>query len=138
MNMNVSAQGMPAPGAGFADQVARIDAFKVFVRALPSWAAKYNSSVSFTFQATAEGVEVNFGLPESAAKNPKMADEVIQRLMDVERMMQLELLVDQLRNAGVAPEVLDPMIEEANQLAQRLFPDGSVELNDPDFLKESR
>ena len=133
MDVDVSAQGMPAPGAGFAEQVSRIDAFKVFVRALPSWAAKYNASVSFTFRATAQGVEIDFGLPERVAQNPKMADEVIERLQEVEKMMQLELLVDQMRNAGVGPEVLDPMINQANELAKKLFPTGSVELDEPNF-----
>lgn len=118
--MDIQAHNMPAPGAGFAGQVAQIDALKVFARALPAWAKKNKSSVSITMVATEDGLEINLGLPPSAT--PSMADDVIGVLRQVERMAQLELLVDQMRNAGVAPEVLDPMIQEAEEIAARLFP----------------
>lgn len=113
---------MPAPGAGFAAQVAEIEAFKVFARVLPAWSAQNNTTVSFSMKASAEGLEINLGLPASAT--PQMADSIIAMLKDAERMSQLELLVDQMRNAGVAPEVLDPMIREAEDLAFKLFPRG--------------
>ena len=118
--MDIQAHNMPAPGAGFAGQVAQIDALKVFARALPAWARKNKSSVSISMVATEEGLEINLGLPASAT--PTMADEVINMLREAERMAQLELLVDQMRNAGVAPEVIDPMIHEAEEIATRLFP----------------
>lgn len=118
--MEIEAENMPAPGAGFAAQVAQIDAFKVFSRALPVWVAKHGLSVSVSFVANADGVMINLGLPERAT--PQMADSVISLIKDAERMSQLELLVDQMRNVGVAPEVLDPMIREAEELAERLFP----------------
>lgn len=121
--MEIEAENMPAPGAGFAAQVAEIEALKVFSRALPVWVAKHGTSVSVSFFATEEGVMINLGLPEHAT--PQMADDVIATLRDAERMSQLELLVDQMRNVGVAPEVLDPMIKEAEDLAQRLFPKNS-------------
>ena len=111
---------MPAPGAGFAGQVAQIDALKVFARALPVWAKRYQTSVSISLMATEEGLEINLGMPASAT--PAMADQVIQIIREAERMFQLELLVDQMRNAGVAPEVIDPMIKEAEEIAARLFP----------------
>ena len=120
MSVEVEAQNMPAPGAGFAHQVSQIDAFKVFARALPAWSQHNNTTVSISMTASAEGLEINLGLPASAT--PQMADDVIQMLMESERMGHLELLVDQMRNAGVGPEVLDPMIAEAEEIALRLFP----------------
>lgn len=120
MSIEVEAQNMPAPGAGFAGQVARVDALKLFARALPVWAARHNSTVSIQFNASADGVEINLGMPPSAT--PQMADAVVQILLEAERMAQLEFLVDQMRNVGVSPEVLDPMIAEAEELARRLFP----------------
>jgi hypothetical protein len=120
MSIEVQAQNMPAPGAGFAGQVARIDALKLFARALPAWSLQNGATVSIALRASPDGLEIDLGLPPSAT--PQMADSVVSMLIDAERMAQLEFLVDQMRNVGVAPEVLDPMIREAEELAARLFP----------------
>lgn len=111
---------MPAPGAGFAGQVAKIDALKLFARALPRWAQQNNTTVSLKLHASSQGLEIDLGLPPNAT--PAMADAVIHMLIETERMTQLELLVDQMRGAGSPAEVLDPMIKEAEEIASRLYP----------------
>ena len=120
MSIEVQAENMPAPGAGFAGQVAKIDALKLFARVLPAWSLQNNTTISLTLRASSEGLEINLGLPPSAT--PQMADSVVAMLIEAEKMGQLEFLVDQMRNVGVSPEVLDPMIKEAEDIAQRLFP----------------
>lgn len=126
----IESQNLPQPGEGFAGQVQRLNALTVFVRALPTWCREEGATVSIQLVGRPDGVEINLGLPPSA--DVGMAERVFARLLDTERLMQLETLVDELRNVGVTAEVLSPMIEEAERLALRLHAkDPDVELVPP-------
>jgi hypothetical protein len=116
----LEANGMAEPGTGFAAQIQSLDALALFVRALPGWCRDNGRHVSFIIRATEEGVQVDMGFTEGAT--PEDAESVVARLQDCERLVRLQLLVDEMRNVGVAPQILDPMIDEATRLAERLFP----------------
>lgn len=114
-------QDPASPESEFTDQATQIDAFKLFSMILPRWSARHGSSVSIHFQAVEDGVSIGLGLPPSSATQANV-DSLFEMLRQGEKMMQLNLLVDQMRGAGVAPEVLDPMIAEAQAIAAQLFP----------------
>lgn len=107
--------------SAFAEDLQRLAAFKVFMRALPGWCRENGTSVSFNIVGNADEVEVGFGMPPEMATDAA-AQSLMERLRSEERLMELELLVDEMRNVGVAGALLDPMIIEATELAHLLHP----------------
>ena len=114
------------PPSGFSQQLQDLDAVKLFVRSLPGWSRQHGRPVQMVFTVRPDGVECNVGM---SAANPQELDRLcsslIDRLRKAERLTQLTMLVDELRNAGVGTDLIDPMVEESERLARELHPPGS-------------
>lgn len=116
-----SGLGASAPGLG--DRIQGLDAVRLFARALPGWVGQHGKTVHLRFTASAEGVECDVGFPAGTPEELEaLLASLIPRLEDSERLMRLELLVDEFRNVGVALEQIEPLAAEAEQLAARLHP----------------
>lgn len=103
----------------FAEDIQRLACFQTFMRALPVWCKEHQTSVTFQITGNGDNVQVGFGLPPEAMSE-EAAQSLMARLAEEQRLMELTLLIDEMRNVGVGPETLDPMIIEATELARRL------------------
>lgn len=113
-------RGLNGLDEGFARDVQEISALALFAKALPGWCAANGKGVRITVQCGGPDVSVDIGL--SAGATAEQAEDLLRCLRDWERLQVLELLVDQLRGAGVSVAILDPMIAEAERLALKLAP----------------
>lgn len=107
--------------SSFAEDLQHVAAFQLFFRALPSWCHENNTSVTFKIVGTGDEAEIGFGMPAKDISE-SMFQSLMARLGEEQRLMDLTLLVDEMRNVGVGSEILDPMIIEATELAHRLHP----------------
>lgn len=105
---------------GFARDVQEISALALFAKALPGWCRQHRRGVRIVFECAGDGVAINIGVPDGTPS--AVADDLLGRLRDWDRLQALELLVSELRNAGVSPDIIDPMIDEAEALAHKLSP----------------
>jgi hypothetical protein len=121
--MHDTDQLSPAFGGTFTEDLQSIDAFRLFNRALPGWSRSQGGiSGGFIIEVLPEGVAIGMKLPPGHATEAA-ASSLMMRLKEEQRLMNLELLIDEMRNVGVVAEVLDPMITEAQELARALHPD---------------
>jgi hypothetical protein len=106
----------------FAESALKLDSIQVFTRALPAW-CRENGINGLELRLKADGSELNIGVGLPPEKmNDEIVSSILERVAEEERLMTLQLLVDEMRNVGVSTEILDPMIIEATELAQRLHP----------------
>lgn len=110
----------------FAESVLKLDAIQILARALPAWCRENGikpgeNRLEMMLGADSSEMQVGVGLPPHLMDDAHMTS-LIQRIGEEERLVVLQILVDEMRNVGVGPEVLDPMIVEATELAQRLHP----------------
>ncbi len=109
----------------FFEDVQSLAACKVFVRALPVF-VKLHPDAPLSMIIKSADKQVGFGIsfPASCAdRAEELTSELMSILKKEERLMELELLADEMRNVGVAPDILDPMLAEAEKLARELHPD---------------
>ena len=107
--------------ASFAEDVQKLACFQAFMRALPAWCREHKTSVTFQITGDSNDVQIGFGMPP-ADMSEEAAQSLMARMGEEQRLMELSLLIDEMRNVGVGPEILDPMIIEATELAHRLHP----------------
>ena len=117
-----------APGQGqqFASDVQSIGALRLFVRALPLWSAQHGAGAVVTVTSNPEmpGVAIEFGFDQ-----PKLsvaaAQNLIERLQETSALMEMEALVEAMRELGVPSEFIDPLVEKADALALKISQDMS-------------
>lgn len=102
-------------------------AFKTFVRALPEWARRHGGlHPTIIIQGTDDGAEVSFSFPAEVRQHACSPEDLLANLMEhlseESRLMEMEILVDEFRGVGVLPEVIDPMLVEANRLLRQQHP----------------
>ena len=108
-------------GEEFARQVQHITPLKLFIRTLPGWCQQHGTSVSIAIEAApgidGVGIELSFGsssLPVGAAA------DLVERMMQTSRLMELEEASAILREGGAPPEAVNAVVDLANSLAAEL------------------
>ena len=117
-----SASGMnEQQGRQFAQDVHHIEALQLFIRSLPVWCRQHKSGVqiSITCGDGWEGVGIEFGFDRKQL-SVSAGNALIERLMETSKLMELENIIETMRGLGVEPEKINPLVDEANQLAQKL------------------
>lgn len=119
-----------------ATKMQSISAFKVFVRAMPEWARRHGGvEPAIIIRGKDGGVEINFSFPASiralGIEPEKLVSDLIEHLAKEARLMEMEMLVDEFRGVCVPPDVIDPMLVEANGLLRQLHPTGDGVLKSP-------
>lgn len=117
-----SAQGLSErQGQQFAHDVQHINALKLFVRTLPRWSEENDTGVliKITSVPGVGGVGIEFGFDQKSL-SVKQANELTERLIDTSRLMELENLVETMRGLGVPADIINPLVDEANELAEKL------------------
>ena len=117
-----SVQGMSEKqGQQFASQIQDIKPLKLFIRSLPGWCAYHKTGIVLKIIGKPEwsgvGVEMGFdraNLPVHAA------NDLINRLTDTSRLIELEYLVETMKGLGVDPVIINRLVDEADILAQKL------------------
>ncbi len=112
--------GMPELSAGFASEVQQIEALALFAKALPGWVMENGKGVKITIECGGPSISVDIGLSQGATS--EQADDLLQRLRDWEKLDRLGLLIDEMRNVGVSVDIIDQLVNEAEDLARRLSP----------------
>jgi hypothetical protein len=108
------------PSQEFLGHVQRIDALNVFARAFPLWVRQHGKTASFTLTATTDGgVEIDMGLPASA--NQEQAQDLLLLLQRCQRLAHLEVLVSEMRGAGVDDAIVQRFAIEGETLARQLY-----------------
>ena len=108
------------PSQEFLGHVQRIDALNVFARAFPLWVRQHGKTASFTLTATVDGgVEIDMGLPASA--NQEQAQDLLLLLQRCQRLAHLEVLVSEMRGAGVGDTIVQRFAIEGETLARQLY-----------------
>lgn len=109
------------PSQSFLRDVGRITALNVFARAFPVWTRRHGKTVSVQCVGHLDGsVEINLGLPPGSSE--VQANEVVELLEQCQRLADLQVIVQEMRQAGVAPAILENYIMQGEALAQKLFP----------------
>lgn len=117
-----AAEGMSErQGQQFSQDIQHIAPLKLFVRALPRWSAENNTGaiIKIISDPQAGGVGIEFGFDRKTL-SVKQANDLTERLIDTSRLMELEYLVETMRGLGVDPAIINPLVDEANDLAQKL------------------
>lgn len=104
----------------FHTQTQQLNACKVFARTLPQWCNDNKSGVSFSFVSHGDGVEINLGLEDGATM--EMAEDIVYRLQATERLMMIEVLVQEFRRVGAPVEEINALVDEGEQIAKMLHP----------------
>lgn len=117
-----AAEGMSErQGQQFSQDIQHIAPLKLFVRALPRWSAENNTGAVIKIFSDPQvgGVGIEFGFDRKTL-TVKQANDLTERLIDTTRLMELEILVEGMRGLGVDPGFINPLVDEANELAQKL------------------
>lgn len=117
-----SAEGMSDnQGQNFAQDVQSIDALKLFVRTLPKWSTENQTGVliKITSVPGAGGVGIEFAFDRKNL-SVKQANALTDRLIATSRLMELEHMVETMRGLGVDPDIINVLVDEANDLAVKL------------------
>jgi hypothetical protein len=108
-------------GASFAQDIQSIAPLALFARALPGWVEKHSTAVRISIECApgmgGAGIAMSFGrdsLPVAVAQ------DLVERLTQTSRLMELETLVETMRGSGAPPAQVDALVEEADRLAQQL------------------
>lgn len=116
------------PEADFFEQARSLRTLRTIIRALPTWCKVNKTTLSLNFTATPEGVEIHLGLPDGS--DPKLSINALQALADNEKLMEMESTIAALRFFGGSPElipdIINQMVEEAEEFARQIHPDGEV------------
>lgn len=107
----------------FVMQLQSIDALKLFVKALPQWVRENDTAIDIHIQSDPKmdggvGISISFDkqtLPTS------QANELIERMIETNQLMDLERSVEILKGHGADPLVIDALVEQADRLAEKLF-----------------
>lgn len=103
--------------------VQTLECLRTFAAGLPGWVQANGVEAHIRIRGTTDGVEVQVGFADQdAGKREIYTNSLLDRLRDVERLQRLQLLIDEMRGAGVEALLIDPMIEEAERLIARLYP----------------
>lgn len=104
----------------FLAKVQSIEALALFARALPAWCRRSGHEISIVIKSNADHIEISLGLSPGAS--PEDAESAVEFIEKTQRMVSLQTLVDEFRNAGVDADTVGSMIDEAEALALELFP----------------
>lgn len=108
------------PSQAFLGHVQRIDALNVFARAFPLWVKQHGKTASFHLTATQDGgVVVDLGLPKGTLED--QAQDLLQLLSQCQRLAHLEVLVSEMRGAGVDDNIVQRFVIEGETLARQLY-----------------
>lgn len=112
----------------FVDELTQLETFKALARALPRWSQLEGglpgSGFVIEVAPASDGLAIGLKLPKSMPQEEqeRVARSLLSHLGEEERLMRLTVLVDEMRNVGVAAEVIEPMAAEAERLALKLHP----------------
>ena len=106
----------------FAMQVQGIDALKLFARALPGWVNKTNTGIKIEVDSDpvmdgGVGISISFNKKSLPAKQ---ANDLIDRLIKTNQLMDLERAIEVLKTHGADEGVINAMVDKANELAKQL------------------
>lgn len=108
-------------GAAFAHNVQTITPLALFTRAMPGWVEAHQTAARITIDCVpgmgGAAIQISFGadsLPTDVAQN------LIDRLGNTARLMELENQIELLRGTGGHPSLINKLVDEAEQLAETL------------------
>ena len=108
-------------GESFAQDIHSITPLALFTRAIPKWVDGHQTSVHINIECQpgmgGAAIEIGFGKETLSVKS---AQEFIEILIKTARLMELESHIEMLRGAGGSPDIINKMIDEAEELAESL------------------
>lgn len=116
-------QETPAAPSSFADQLQGLDAMRVFMQAIPAWMRQNGRTVHLKFTGTEEGVECDLGFPADEGEMDELTGSLMDLLQKTERLQRLQFLIEEFREAGMEPTVIDLLVAEAESLVRELHPE---------------
>lgn len=108
-------------GASFAQDIQSISALALLVRAIPGWVEEHNTGVNISIDCKPGmgGAAISFAFDKEQLPVAS-AQELIQRLTQTARLMELESHIEMLRGTSENYELINNLVEEAEQLAETL------------------
>lgn len=103
------------------EKLITLESFRLFSRILPKWSKDFGASAVFNMKITPRSEGVIFDIGFSEGTLPEVIVELFERFALAEKMVELQNLIEEARNWGVNPELVDPMVAEAEQIQQKLF-----------------
>lgn len=118
-----SATGMTEIQAqAFAQDMASIQAMKIFIAALPIWAKRHNTGVNlkiFSDPAFGDGVGIDMAFT-SPSVSVGAGEDLIDLLKEQNHLWELGLVIDKMRELGCDSDVINILVDEANTLADKI------------------
>lgn len=116
------------PDAPFFERVRALRSLRTMARALPAWCHVAGTSVSLNLVATEEGLSITLGWPDGTTA--EQANSALEALAATEKLMEMEATIHALRHFGGSPElipdIINQLVEEAEEFAREIHPDGEV------------
>lgn len=108
-------------GQEFALAVSDIHALKVFLTSLPYWSKKHDTGVLVQISSSPnhDGVGIEIGFSRKTLPT-KSAEDLIDLLKERNHLWELELVIGKMKELGCDPDVIDVLVEEANQIAIKI------------------
>lgn len=101
------------------NEITRSFSAKAIYRALTLSAGKPGTQAVFKAKTEGEGVSFNFG---SSSNENGWHEAFLEKLIKVERLMFLEALLDEMRDARAPQEIQDRFFAEAKDLFAEIYP----------------
>lgn len=106
----------------FSQDVQQIQSLKLFIRTLPKWCQDKQASVMIKIVSSPDmpGVGIEFGFDKKTL-SLNDSNELTDRLIETNHLMELEQIIETMRGLNVPSEYINPLVDEANNLAKKLY-----------------
>lgn len=124
MNNLNQVEGTPLSSDEFAKKLTELNAFKLFMTVFPEFCNDYDALINFYINSgdTSNGVAVDLSI-SSKQKNETNYTVLFKRLKKVNRLMELEFLIPELKKAGGSVDYINQLVDEGENIAKNLYND---------------
>ena len=124
MNKIDQVEGTPLSSDEFAKKLTELNAFKLFMTVFPEFCNDYDALINFYINSgdTSNGVSVDLSI-SSKQKDETNYTVLFKRLKKVNRLMELEFLIPELKKAGGSVDYINQLVEEGEGIAKNLYND---------------
>lgn len=124
MNNLNQVEGTPLSSDEFAKKLTELNAFKLFMTVFPEFCNDYDALINFYINSgdTSNGVAVDLSI-SSKQKDETNYTVLFKRLKKVNRLMELEFLIPELKKAGGSVDYINQLVDEGENIAKNLYND---------------
>lgn len=114
----------PLSSDEFAKKLTELNAFKLFMTVFPEFCNDYNAKIKFGMDAgdASNGVSVDLSI-SSQKKDEENYQILFNRLKKVNRLIELEMIIPELKKAGGSVDYINQLVDEGNNIAKNLYND---------------